>query len=669
MTIKYGEGLKKPGTLIEYTPEMVLELNECSEDIWYFLKYIKINHPDYGVIYFDPYDFQKTVLKNYQKSRFNVVLASRQSGKCVSYCSKIRLQNKNTNVYLDCKIGDLYNIHKSPVSVYTPYDKIIDEANVDKYNVLTPTGWQPFYGVCKTRQFQVYIITFDDSDIKCADTHIFMSNGKQIFAKDLKMGYYIDSVNGIKRVIHIEKTVLYENMYDLKDVNGGVYYTNGLLSHNTTTTGAYVLWYTLFNGGKNIGIVSNKQVSAIDILNRIKSMYKEIPDYMKPGIIDWNKTSILFENDTRIMVSATSEDAFRGRTLNLLVCDEFAFLPKHIAYDFWSANYPTISASKEAKIIIISTPSGMYNQFHTIYSEAERNFNSFTSFKSTWMDVPGRNEQWKKAQISNIGERRFTQEYDCEFLGSTNTVINTDRIRSLFTEIEEPAIIEREGKLRIYEKPVEGEKYVIGADTSKGTGEDYSVAQILKFISFTPLKFQQVAVFEDNHTDVYAFSDILDKLSIYYNKAYLMVENNAEGAAVVNKLWWDIETESLVNTGSKSINLGIRATRSTKPKAVLLMKKLIEDGCLEIHDKRTIEELASFIEENNRYFGKDLHDDLVSGLYWSVYISQMGIFEEEITMKGLFDKGNDHKNYEDEVWGIISDLNDNNEITDVFMVQ
>jgi len=187
-------------------------------------------------------------------------------------------------------------------------------------------------------------------------------------------------------------------------------------------------------------------------------------------------------------------------------------------------------------------------------------------------------------------------------------------------------------------------------DTAKGTGENDSVVQVLKIISMKPVMFEQVAVFQDDHTDVYAFSDIINRISLYYNKAHIMVENNAEGAAVVNKLWWDIETDALVNTGAKAQNLGVRATKNTKPKAVLLMKKLIEDECLKINDKETVEQLSSFIEENGKFFGKDLKDDLVSALYWAMYIIEMDIFDETAGLKSFADTGE-----ADEIWGILAD--------------
>jgi hypothetical protein len=163
---------------------------------------------------------------------------------------------------------------------------------------------------------------------------------------------------------------------------------------------------------------------------------------------------------------------------------------------------------------------------------------------------------------------------------------------------------------------VEGQVYILGIDIGKGTGEHYSVIQVMKLLSYNPFKIEQVAVFHDNHTDVYTFAEIIHRIAIYYNKAYAMVENNAEGSTVVSRLWWDFEYENLVNESSKKTGLGVRATKKTKPKAVLLMKKLIEDYHLILHDKKTINELITFVEVGTGFKGKDgLNDDLVSALY------------------------------------------------------
>ena len=205
-----------------------------------------------------------------------------------------------------------------------------------------------------------------------------------------------------------------------------------------------------------------------------------------------------------------------------------------------------------------------------------------------------------------------------------------------------------EEKLFVYESPVKNCIYILGVDPAKGTGENWSVIQVLKVESTNPIKMKQVAVFSDNFTDVYTFSDIINRLSYYYNNAYIMVESNGEGSAVVNRLWWELENENLINTGVKEKDLGIRATKSRKQKAILLMKKLIEDYSLELVDKETIEQLTSFVEEKEKFFGKDKPDDRVSALYWACYILEMDILDETYKFKA---------NKEDDSWGILSDVN------------
>lgn len=502
MSVKYDDTyVKKPLEPVAYTAEMLLELQRCSEDIQYFLKYVKIVHPDKGRIPFDPYPFQKVILSTVKENRFSVILCARQAGK-------------------------------------------------------------------------------------------------------------------------------------------------------STVIAIYALWYAIFHQDKKIGIVSNKALSAIDIMSRIKIMYEELPPFLKPGVREYSKTFTTFDNDSVIMVSATSADAFRGRTLNLLVADEFAFVRKSIAEDFWSANYPTISTSLEAKIIVVSTPNGMWNLFHKIYSEAEHCENTFIPLKFTWRDVPGRNKEWADEQRKNLGKVKFSQEQLVEFLGSTNTVIDPNVLEILIAGIEEPITTDLNGKFLVYEKPMKEKTYVIGVDTAKGTGENYSVLQILSIDNLNPLKFSQVATFQSNTVDVYSFADIINRMSYYYNNAFIMCENNAEGSAIVNRIWWEHENPNLVNSGGKTIDLGVRANKTTKPKAVLLLKKLIEDGDISIKDRNTIKELSSYIEDNGKYKGKDTNDDCVSALYWAVYIVEMKILdtyhinamEEKIRDEGPAD-----------AWGILTD--------------
>jgi hypothetical protein len=428
-------------------------------------------------------------------------------------------------------------------------------------------------------------------------------------------------------------------------------------SGKTTIVADYALWYAIFNENKNIGIVSNKESSAKRILDNIKKMYESLPAWLKPGVTEYAKTSLTFDNGTKILISATTQDAFRGWPMNIVICDEFAFVPSNAAEEFWSSNYPTISSSTKSRIIIISTPNGMFNIFHRLWEGANtqgEQGNSFKPQKVIWDSVPGRDKEWAKEQIKNLGIHGFNQEFACKFLGSTNTVINPEVLRTLLSKDENPTFFDLKDRLRIYEKPKEGAKYVLGVDPAKGTGEHDSTIQILRINSTMPIDLEQVAVFEDNLTDVYEFSQIIHRLSIYYNNAYILCENNGEGAAVISQIWWHWENENLVNSGSKEASLGIRSGKNTKPKAVLLMKKLIEDGSIDLKDRETIEQLGSYIEEKGKFFGKDKPDDLVDALFWACFIFEMGILDEEWKFKG------DGKTEEEsnDAWGILSDIED-----------
>ena len=192
--------------------------------------------------------------------------------------------------------------------------------NVDDYEVLTDTGWRDISKVCKTIPYDVYEVTLEDGkNLKCADDHILFSEGKEVFVKDINVGQAIDTDNEKSKCVSVENLKYEENMYDLQ-VEDHKYYSNGLLSHNTTTVGVYALWYALFHADKIVGIVSNKESSAKMILSRIQRMYKALPAWLKPGVEEFSKMFITFDNGSRMLISATSQDAFRGESINLLIC-------------------------------------------------------------------------------------------------------------------------------------------------------------------------------------------------------------------------------------------------------------------------------------------------------------------------------------------------------------
>lgn len=532
--------------------------------------------------------------------------------------------------------------------------KFIEKRNCEDYEIWTPDGWKDFSGVGKTIEYEEYKVSLRNGiELVCADNHILFSDDKEIYAKDLNIGDFIETENGDIEISNVEKLSTSSNMYDCLDVDGECYYTNGIKSHNSTTVGAFALWYAIFHPDKFIGIASNKASSAKDLLRRIKIMYEELPFYLKPGVIEYNKNSIEFENGSKIETAGTTEDTFRGRSVALLLLDELAFVSDGIAREFYTSVYPAISSSNEAKIIIISTPNGVFNLFHEIYSGAETQRNEYKCMKVTWRMIPGRDEKWKEKQIKNMGNiSKFNQEFEVAFLGSSNTVISPDAIEFINTTIVDPFHLDLNDRLRIYELPINGSKYLLGTDPSKGTGEHDATIQIYRIESYKPVKLINVATFQSNTTDTFELSSIINRLSIYYNDAIIACENNGEGSTVSQNLWWTFENPNLYNSGNKDNEIGIRATKATKPRAIITMKKLIEDGSLIIKDRETAKQLSTFIEKKNGSFESSSgSDDLVSGLYWMCFLITTEWFSDDIN---LFK----NKEQEEEVWGILSDIND-----------
>lgn len=236
------------------------------------------------------------------------------------------------------------------------------------------------------------------------------------------------------KIVHQDYGVIpfetYEYQDDLLDTFIHNRFSICLLSRQSgksTIVAAYALWFACFNSHKNIGIVSNKADSAKNFLSRLKYMYELLPNWIKPGVPGWAQTTVEFDNHTKIYIAATSKDSFRGEPMGLLLADEFAFVePSWKADEFWASNYPTIAASKDSKIIIISTPNGTFNKFHEIYTKAEKGENTFIAKKYDWTHVPGRDEKWAEEQKKNLGPIKFQQEFGCLDFSQVICINNSD---------------------------------------------------------------------------------------------------------------------------------------------------------------------------------------------------------------------------------------------------
>ena len=198
----------------------------------------------------------------------------------------------------------------------------------------------------------------------------------------------------------------------------------------TTMVVGYILWYILFNEDKFVAILANKAPTAREILNRIKIAYESLPLWLQQGVRTWNKGDIELENNCRVLASSTASSAIRGYSISLLYLDEFAFVPSNIADEFFTSVYPTISSGTQSKILISSTPNGM-NHYYRMWTEAVENQNGFKYIEANWRQVPGRDQKWADEQRRVLGEEKFLQEMECEFMGSAGTLLSAAALKSL----------------------------------------------------------------------------------------------------------------------------------------------------------------------------------------------------------------------------------------------
>lgn len=411
------------------------------------------------------------------------------------------------------------------------------------------------------------------------------------------------------------------------------------------TVAIYLLHYILFNEDKKVAILANKAAISKEIFSRLRLAYERLPYWMQVGVVEFQKTSFTLENGSQAFSAATTPEGLRGISAQAILLDEFAFCRRSIADEFFASMYPTVSAAKDSKIIVVSTPNGM-NHFHEMWQKAEKKKSDFKTFRVDWWEVPGRDEEWKEETIKNIGQIKFNQEFGNSFIGSSKTLIKPSVLELL--ESSDPIDIV-DNHFKIYEQPIAGNTYAMGVDSAKGTGGDYSVIQV---IDITAFPFRQVAVYRNNEISTYKFADVVHEIAMKYNDSYIMCENNDVGQAVVNKLWHDLEYENLVNyTATKAgrADIGIRATKKTKPMGCDLLQEFFEDFLIEIFDLDTIYELSKFEETSTGIFKAEdgEHDDTVMALLWALFIIKTNYIDREDDIRASRDE-NDEEQYDDE---------------------
>jgi hypothetical protein len=403
----------------------------------------------------------------------------------------------------------------------------------------------------------------------------------------------------------------------------------------TTTVVSYLLHYIVFNDNVNVGILANKASTSREILSRLQLSYENLPKWMQQGIVSWNKGSLELENGSKIIAASTSASAVRGMSFNIIFLDEFAFVPNHIADDFFASVYPTISSGKSTKVIIVSTPKGM-NHFYRMWHDAERNKSQFVATEVHWSEVPGRDEEWKAQTIANTSEEQFRAEHLCEFLGSIGTLINPSKLKILV--YDDP--ITRSKGLDVYEDPKEDHNYLITVDVARGIGNDYSAFVVFDITNFP---YKVVAKYKNNEIKPMLFPSIINEVAKGYNNSWLLIEVNDIGDQVANILHFDLEYDNilmcamrgragqLVGSGfsGKKSQLGVRTTAAVKKLGCSNLKLLIEDDKLLVNDYDIISEMTTFIQKHNSFIAEEgCNDDLVMCLVIFAWLVAQDYFKE-----------------------------------------
>ena len=444
------------------------------------------------------------------------------------------------------------------------------------------------------------------------------------------------------KIVSLDEGLVPFKLYDFQKEMIGTFHNNRFTicklprqSGKSTTIISYLLHFVLFNSSVNVAILANKAATARDLLGRLQLAYENLPKWLPQGVMTWNKGSLELENGSKILASSTSASAVRGGSYNIIFLDEFAYVPSNVAEQFFSSVYPTISSGKKTKVMIVSTPHGM-NMFYKLWTDAENQRNTYIPIEVHWSEIPGRDEEWKEETIKNTSVSQFNTEFECEFLGSIDTLISSQKLKTMAYRTP----IQSNAGLDLYDKPREGHTYVLTADVSRGTKNDYS-AFVVFDVSQMPYKI--VAKYRDNEIKPLLFPSKIYDVAQAYNQAFVLIEVNDIGEQVASTMQFDLEYDNLIMASMRGragqilgggfsggrAQLGVRTTKAVKRIGCSNLKQLIEDNKLIIEDLDIISELSTFIVKGQSFEADEgCTDDLVACLFIFAWTSDQTYFKE-----------------------------------------
>lgn len=685
--------LLKSDLVFERTPEEIEEWKKCKDDIIYFCqKYCQLMTPQ-GIQHIELRDYQIEYLRHLEKNRLSIFLSARQSGKCMTFNTlvKVRLSddiiesNHHLNEYLkddhyEIPLFELYNLYDDrPLwkIKYSFYKKLYDHDNVSKsiwgvldmvddlekvdrklihsfdvrgIEVFTDTGYKSMSNIHMTKKFTVYRVVLENCMImECADTHIlFDEHMNKIFVKDLKSGDLVQTINGLTKVLFTNKLERSVCMCDITvNDDNHRFYSNGILSHNTTTSALFMLHYICFNFDKNALVLGQKRKTAIEILDKSKKIFVELPYFLRPGVIKWNESEIVLDNGCRLMAEATTINSGISYTFHCVLADEFAHVPKNIIDKFYNNLFPTITAAR-ARFMITSTQNG-YNLFYRLYTSAVNGENEYKPFKVDWYQVPEwnpekqcwekRDEEWHRLQVANYGsEEAFNTQFGTNFDVSANTLITqsilNQRRKTLrqFVNKDIPGVTIADHYFwhPDYNPQEELKKdyIVITCDLSEGVNKDATAFMINRMIEPNTGKTQCIGFFRSKKHDRTECALSLQLLSCLYcntNHHLISLEWNTYGELFLKLLYENIDKHPIISTSFDPFNLvkyynengtrylnGIKITSGNKTAHCLIFKEAYEKNIVNNESAQFMTELDKFTNDGTGHYKASFgNDDMV----------------------------------------------------------
>lgn len=539
--------------------------------------------------------------------------------------------------------------------------KIVNSFALKNVKVLTDTGWKDAGFLHETRKFKIWTIKTKNHTLHCADLHkVFISDLQEVFCDELKLGDKIFTENGLEDIVEIKQSIFSQNMCDLTVMDDNSrYYTNGILSHNTTTSALFMLHYILFNVDKNALVLGNKRKTAVEILDKAKKIFLELPYFLRPGIYKWNEGEIVLDNGCRLMAEATTINSGISFTFHCVLADEFAHIQPNIMDKFYNNLFPTITAGK-ARFMITSTQNG-YNLFYRLCKAAEAHENEYWFFKTDWDEVPEwnpekqcweeRDEEWHRMQVANYGsEEAFNAQFGTNFDVNANTLIDTKILRKFekagveFVRKELPGVSFAEHFFFHPDYDLSAMKkdfFVITTDISEGVAGDDTVYIFNKlcFNYETKLVYTEaIGYFKYNKVNAQQATTILKEFCSNYmdiNRYLVSLEYNLYGELFAKYIMENIErdpqnvgrfNEDIImkywNEEMTKFTLGKKITSKTKQLGTSLFKQAYERQEIINEALQFIAQVSNFCDTkgNGTYAASFGHDDMVMAQLQMVFV-------------------------------------------------